>query len=234
MANFLVFAASSTIGQETVKILEAAGHQVFKTARTNDRIKADLLIDSSDFDAVDRAFKAAVDQFGEIDGVANFAGTLFLKPAHLTTRENFDNVINSSLATAFATVRSAGKYMKSGSVVLLSSAVASIGLANHEAIAAAKAGVVGLAKSAAATYAEVNLRFNVVCPGLVETVLTERIVNNEASLNFSLNMHPLKRVGKPDEVARGVAFFLDPANSWITGQILCVDGGLSSLKTRIL
>ena len=182
MANFLVIAASSAIGQATVRMLEANGHRVYKTARTHEKIRPDKLVDASDFNAVDEVFKAAANHFGVIDGVVNFAGSLLLKPAHLTTQENYEDVIKDSLTTAFATVRSAGKYMKGGSVVLLSSAVHAIGLANHEAIAAAKAGVVGLALSAAATYAGANLRFNVVCPGLTETPLTEHITRNEAAL----------------------------------------------------
>lgn len=233
MANFLVIAASSAIGQATIRMLEADGHRVFRTARTNDKIPPDILVDASDFNAVDDVFKRAIDRFGVIDGVVNFAGSLLLKPAHLTTQENYEDVIKCSLTTAFATVRSAGKYMKGGSVVLLSSAVHAIGIANHEAIAAAKAGVVGLALSAAATYASANLRFNVVCPGLTETPLTDHITKNEAALAYSLAMHPLKRIGQPDDIARAVTFLLNPDNSWITGQVLSVDGGLSSLKTKI-
>ncbi|MDP3372426.1 MAG: SDR family oxidoreductase [Candidatus Paracaedibacteraceae bacterium] len=232
MANFLVIAASSAIGQATVRMLEADGHRVFKTARTDEKISPDIFLDASDFNAVDDVFKTAMSHFGVIDGVVNFAGSLLLKPAHLTTQENYESVIKDSLTTAFATVRSAGKYMKGGSVVLLSSAVHAIGLANHEAIAAAKAGVVGLALSAAATYAGANLRFNVVCPGLTETPLTEHITKNEAALSYSLAMHPLKRIGHPDDIARAVTFLLNPDNSWITGQVLSVDGGLSSLKTK--
>jgi NAD(P)-dependent dehydrogenase (short-subunit alcohol dehydrogenase family) len=110
--------------------------------------------------------------------------------------------------------------------------VHAIGLANHEMIAAAKAGVVGLAKSAAATYAASNLRFNVVSPGLTDTPLTDRITSNPNALKYSLNMHPLGRIGGVDDIARAVGFLLDPANSWITGQVLSVDGGLSSLKTQ--
>ena len=115
---------------------------------------------------------------------------------------------------------------------MVSSAVHAIGLANHEAIAAAKAGVVGLAKAAAATYAPLSLRFNVVSPGLTDTPLTERIITNPNSLKYSLNMHPLGRIGGVDDIARAVVFLLDPLNSWITGQVLSVDGGLSSLKTQ--
>jgi NAD(P)-dependent dehydrogenase (short-subunit alcohol dehydrogenase family) len=120
----------------------------------------------------------------------------------------------------------------SGSVVLLSSAAAMQGLANHEAIAAAKGGVISLAKSAAATYAGQNLRFNVVAPGLTKTKLTQKITSNEASLKFSQGMHALGRIGEPSEVARAVEFFLDEKSSWITAQVLGVDGGLSNVQPK--
>jgi NAD(P)-dependent dehydrogenase (short-subunit alcohol dehydrogenase family) len=119
-----------------------------------------------------------------------------------------------------------------GAIVLVSTAAAAIGLANHEAIAAAKAGVEGLARSAAATYAARRIRVNCVAPGLVRSALTARITGNESALKASLAMHPLGRVGEPADVARALEFLLDPANDWITGQVLGVDGGLGMLKTR--
>ncbi len=234
MANYLMFAASSAIGQATSRILESKGHRVFKTARTDKTIKPDMILeDAADFNQVDGVFQHAINHLGTVDGVVNCSGSLLLKPAHLTSRENYDDVIKSSLTTSFAVVRVAGKNLKGGSVVLISSAVHAIGLPNHEAIAAAKAGIVGLALSAAATYAESNIRFNVVCPGLTDTPLTERITTNQAALAYSLAMHPLKRIGQPEDIARAIVFLLDPENNWITGQVLSVDGGLSRLKTKL-
>jgi len=116
--------------------------------------------------------------------------------------------------------------------VLVSSAAARIGLANHEAIAAAKGAIEGLVRSAAATYAARAVRVNAVAPGLVRSRLTERIVNNDKALAASLALHPLGRVGEPGDVARAIAFLVDPAQSFLTGQILGVDGGLADLKTR--
>lgn len=230
MGHFLVIAASSGIGQATVSLLKEAGNSVFTTARNTSKINPDALLDATDFDAVDAIFKQA----GPIDGVVNCSGSLWLKSAHTTSKEQYQSVIDASLTTAFATVRSAGKYMKKGgSVVLLSSAAAMEGLANHEAIAAAKAGITGLTISAAATYAGQNLRVNAVAPGLVETPLTSALTANENSRKFSEAMHALGRLGKPGDIARAIVFLLDPANSWITGQVLAVDGGLSRVRPRI-
>mgnify|MGYP001806129625 CR=1 FL=1 len=230
MARFLVIAASSGIGQATVALLKEAGHQVVTTARDTSRIIPDAVLDASDFQAVEAVFKQA----GSLDGVVNCSGSLLLRPAHLTGKDQYQAVIEASLTTAFATVRAAGRQMSSGgSVVLVSSAAAMEGLANHEAIAAAKAGIIGLTLSAAATYAGQNLRVNAVAPGLTETPLTASLMENATSRKFSESMHALGRLGKPDDVARAIAFLLDPANNWITGQVLAVDGGLSRVRPKM-
>jgi len=103
---------------------------------------------------------------------------------------------------------------------------------NHEAIAATKAGVAGLALSAAATYARYNIRVNCVAPGLTRTPLTQALTKNEAALKLSAALHPLGRIGEPDEVASAIRWFLSPEQSWVTGQMLAVDGGLSSVQPR--
>ena len=230
MARFLIIAGSSAIGQTTIRLLAEAGHQTFTTARDTARIAPDAVLDAADFDAVDAVFAQA----GPLDGVVNCSGSLLLRSAHLTSRAQFDAVISASLTTAFATVRSAGKHMSSGgSVVLVSSAAAMEGLANHEAIAAAKAGVLGLMRSAAATYAGANLRVNAVAPGLVQSPLTAQLTASDASRKVSESMHALGRLGQPDDVARAIVFLLDPANAWITGQVLGVDGGLSRVRPKI-
>lgn len=139
--------------------------------------------------------------------------------------------------TSFSILRASVKAMTrpgapGGSIVLCSSAVARHGLANHEAIAAAKGAVLGLTLSAAATYAPQNVRVNAVSPGLTRTPMTSRITGNEAALKMSTAMHALGRIGEAGDVARAIAFLLDPQNAFITGQNLGVDGGLGSLRPR--
>ena len=230
MAHYLIVAASSGIGQATTQQLKDAGHTVFTTARDSSKITPDAVLDATDFDAVDAVFAQA----GALDGVVNCSGSLLLKSAHLTNKQHYQTVIDASLTTAFATVRAAGKHMgNGGSVVLISSAAAMEGLANHEAIAAAKAGIIGLTLSAAATYASSNLRVNAVAPGLTQTPMTAALTGNEAARKVSEAMHALGRLGTADDVARAIVFLLDPANSWITGQVLAVDGGLSRVRPKV-
>lgn len=227
MAKFLVIAASSSIGASVVEMLKSQGHEVFTTSRNSGY---DATLDAADFVAVEEAFK----QVGQIDGVVCCAGSLLLKGAAHTSFDEYMSVIHSNLTTSFATVRAAVKYMKNGgSVVLISSAAAMEGLANHEAIAAAKGGVIALARSAAATYASQNLRFNVVAPGLTKTNLTKALTSNEMSLKVSESMHALGRIGEPQDVASAIVFLLNPQNSWITGQVLGVDGGLSRVRPKL-
>lgn len=229
MARYLIIAASSGMGTATVEKLRTAGHEVITTARDGTKSAADFSLDATDFDAVEDVFR----KVGRLDGVAGFPGLLLLKAAHMTSREQYQAVIDASLTTSFAIVRAAGKHMsEGGSVVLVSSAAALAGFANHEAIAAAKAGVVGLTLSAAATYASVNLRFNAIAPGLVETGMTNFITASEPARKASQGMHALGRLGKVSDIASAVQFLLDGENDWITGQVLAVDGGLSSIRPR--
>jgi len=179
------------------------------------------------------AVEAAVQAFGPIDGIVNCAGSILLKPAHITSEAEFQQTLDTNLKTAFVALRAGVKNMPAGgSVVLISTAAARMGYANHEAIAAAKAGVMGLALSAAATYAARNIRVNCVAPGLVETPLAARITSNEAALKASMGMHALGRIGRPEDVASMIEFLLSAENAWVTGQVFGVDGGLGTVRAK--
>ena len=242
MANFLIIAGTSEIGLCVIKRLIKKKHQIFITGSNSEKLSLiakeyqlpHALLDASHFLAVDNVFQQAIREIGTLHGVVNCAGSLLLKSAHTTKQDEYDATISANLTTAFAVVSAAGKHLanQGGSAVLISSAAAMTGIPNHEAIAAAKAGIIGLARSAAATYASNHIRFNVVAPGLVETSLTHKIINNPTARKASESMHAIGRLGMPEDVASAVEFFLNPENSWITGQILAVDGGLSSLKPK--
>jgi len=148
-----------------------------------------------------------------------------------TPPEEMEEVLAQNFWSAFHVLRQGVRALmpQGGSIVLTASAVALHGLPNHEAIAAAKGAVIGLARSAAATYARRGLRINVIAPGLTQTPLTASLFSRPTVVELSRRYHALGRLGKPEDVAQAIAFLLDPASSWITGQVLAVDGGLSSL-----
>ena len=114
--------------------------------------------------------------------------------------------------------------------MLISSAASQIGLKNHGAISAAKAGVIGLTKSTAATYANKNIRINAVAPGLVESNLSKALLSSDMARKASETLHALGRVGQPNEIASIISWLIEEEQQWITGQVFTVDGGLSSIK----
>jgi 3-oxoacyl-[acyl-carrier protein] reductase len=188
-------------------------------------------LDATDSGAVDDVFKTTTSEFGGVTGAVNCVGGFLLKPVHMTSDAEFDEQISLNLKTAFGTVKAAANHMRDGgSVVLISAVAGRVGLENHEAVAAAKAGVTGLAMSAAATYVSRGLRFNVVAPGLIQTQMTQNVTRNDASREASQELHPLNRLGEPSDIAAMISWLLDPAQDWVTGQSFGVDGGLSTLR----
>ncbi|MFM8434002.1 MAG: SDR family NAD(P)-dependent oxidoreductase [Planctomycetia bacterium] len=241
-SRVLILGGTGGIGSALARIVVASGGRVFLAGRDAAKLEAlggeigmpSAPVDATDLDAVDACADRAAEALGGLTGIANCVGSILLKPAHLTSPAEWHTTLAQNLTSGFGCVRVAGRLLKAdgGSVVLVSSAAARIGLANHEAIAAAKAGLEGLVRSAAATYAKHRIRFNAVAPGLVRTPLTRGIVSTELAEKASLAMHPLGRLGEPGDVARAIAFLLDPAQDWITGQVLGVDGGLADVKAR--
>lgn len=239
--TYIVIGATGGIGSAMSRRLARSSNLVL-AGRREDRLSAlakDLnalhrVADATRLDDVQALFQDGADRFGRVDGIVNCAGTILLKPAHLISDEEFDETIAANLRTAFNTVKVGARAMMSdgGSIVLCSSAVALTGIANHDAISAAKAGVVGLTRAAAATYANRNIRVNCVAPGLTRTPLSQFITENETSEKKSISMHALGRLGKPEDIASAICWLLDPDNDWVTGQMIGVDGGLGTLQPR--
>ncbi len=237
----IVIGAAGGIGSELCRKLSAGGWQLVLAGRTGDSLKqlADELgqsvtatstLDAQDFAATEALFDAHKDAVAAV----NLAGSIILKPAHSTSEQEFNETFDQNIRTAFSVTRAAAKTMRGhgGSVVLMSSCAAGFGLPNHEAISAAKAAVEGLVRSAAASYAPANLRINAVAPGLTDTPLASRLTSNDASRKASEAMHPLGRIGAPSDIASAIEFLVQPGQSWITGQVIGVDGGLARVKAR--
>ncbi|MEL6431905.1 MAG: SDR family oxidoreductase [Planctomycetota bacterium] len=237
---FVVLGATGGTGAALSRRVAARGGRLVLAARDPGRLDAlsaelgapahsNVAAEAED---VERAVELCRTEHGRFDGIVNAAGSILLRPAHMTKLDDFDAVVRQNLRTAFATVHVGAKGLRKegGSIVLFSSAAARTGLPNHEAIAAAKAGVQGLTLSASATYARAGIRVNCVAPGLVDTTMAAAITRSEKALEASRAMHPLGRIGAPEDVARAAEWLLDPDQSWVTGQILGVDGGLGSAR----
>ena len=170
--SYVVFGAYGGIGSTLCRRLAKKGAKLLLAGRDEVRLSAlaaelgaeTFCLDACNLQQVESCMKRATEFHGSTSGVANCVGSLLLKPAHL-----------------LAVVRAAAITMteKGGSVVLLSTAAARIGLANHEAISAAKAGIEGLALAASASYASKGIRFNCVAPGMTRTPLTAKLLQNE-------------------------------------------------------
>lgn len=242
MSAVAVLGASGTIGGAVARKLVQRGRRVLLVGRNAEKLAplgAELasptaVVDSQSSQSLEAALAEHSESLGGFSGLVNGIGSLLLKPAHATSDDEFRQTIETNLFTSFALVKAGGRLLRDhgGSIVLFSSAAADIGIQNHEAIAAAKAGIVGLARSAAATYAPNNVRVNVVSPGLVRTELTRRIWDNTAAAGASRELHALGRFGEPEQIASLVAWLLDPANDWITGQVIGLDGGLSRVLPK--
>lgn len=243
MTTYIVIGATGGIGSEVCRLLAADGANLVMAARGQDKLAAlaDELrgeaypMDATNFEEVQALVKHTVSRYDQLNGIVNCVGSILLKPAHLTSTDEFEETLQVNLYTAFYTVKAGVRAMmrSGGSVVLCSSAVARTGLLNHEAIAAAKAGIIGLMQSAAATYANRGVRVNCVAPGLVQTPMSARITSTEAGRQQSLAMHALGRLGEPHDVAVAIQWLLDTTKSgWVTGQVIGIDGGLGTLRPR--
>ena len=240
--RILILGGGGGIGSAVARLIVSRGGRVYLAGRDTGRLEAIAAelgmpwgtVEATDPDSIDAVADAAAAELGGLTGITNCVGSILLKPAHLTTTADWAATLATNLNSAFGCVRAAGRLLKAdgGSVVLVSSAAARIGLPNHEAIAAAKAGIIGLVLSAAATYARQKIRFNAVAPGLTRTPLAAGLVASELAEKASVAMHPLGRLGEPEDVARAIAWLLDPQQSWVTAKVIGIDGGLADVKGR--
>lgn len=185
-------------------------------------------------ESVNQAVQTSLERGGgAIAGVAHMVGSMLIRPPHAIKIDDFNEVIHTNLSTAFLTLSIACKAMLrsgGGRVVFMSSVAASLGLVNHEAIAAAKGGIESMVRSAASTYSQRGIRVNAVAPGLTETRLVENILKSDAIREAAVGMIPLKKINQPDEIASTIEWLLCQAPDNLTGQILHLDGGMSNIR----
>jgi 3-oxoacyl-[acyl-carrier protein] reductase len=227
MSNYLIAGASKGIGHQLAKQLLNEGHSIHNCSRTPsdlpgvNNIELDLAAENFSFTPPDN-----------LDGLAYCLGTINLKPFHRLTEEDFlaDYKINVlSAVKLIQTCLPALQKSSSASIVLFSTVAASTGMGFHTSIASAKSALTGLGLSLAAELAP-KIRVNIIAPSLTETPLSERLLSNDTQKGAANKRHPLQRYGQPKDVANAAEFLLTEKSSWVTGQIINVDGGLGSLR----
>ncbi len=229
--TYLIAGGSSGIGLELVKKLSVAGNRVVVLSRNGESLAG--LANVSFLPKNMLTDELAEGELPDtLDGVAYCPGSINLKPFRSLKPEAFLEDFQINVLGAVKVLQAAQKAMKNAgdaSVVLFSTVAVSQGMPFHASIAAAKGAVEGLARSLAAEWAP-SIRVNCIAPSLTDTPLAARLLNSDEKRAAAGARHPLKRVGTAAEVASLAYFMLSENNSWMTGQIIGFDGGMSSLK----
>ena len=187
-----------------------------------------LQADVSQGDQVETLIRQTIEHFGKIDYLVNNAGITRDNLLMRMKEEDWDSVIETNLKGVFLCTKAVSKYMikqRSGAIVNISSVVGIAGNGGQANYAAAKAGIIGFTKSMAKELASRKIRVNVIAPGYISTDMTERL-GEEVRERIAEHI-PLGFLGKPEHVAQAVAFLLSSKAEYITGQVLCVDGGMT-------
>ncbi|WP_299142425.1 3-oxoacyl-[acyl-carrier-protein] reductase [uncultured Dialister sp.] len=212
----LNYAGSHDAAEAVKKEIEEAGGKAFT-------IQGDV----SKSEDVDRIFKTVKDEFGGLDVLVNNAGINRDALLIRMKESNWDDVIATDLKSDFLTTKAAAAMMmrkRKGSIINISSVVGIMGNIGQTNYAAAKAGVIGLTKACAKEMAARNIRVNAVAPGFIETAMTDGIP--EKIREGMISSIPMGRMGQPEDIAKAVCFLASDDSSYITGQVLVVDGGL--------
>lgn len=178
-------------------------------------------------DDAKRLCDTAMDTFGRIDVLVNNAGITKDNLLLRMSESDFDDVLSTNLKGTFLMCKNVSKIMmkqRSGSIINISSVVGITGNAGQANYAASKAGIIGLTKSLAKEFASRNIRVNAVAPGFIQSDMTDKL-DLEIIANLSAQI-PMKRLGDPQDIANTVAFLVSEKSSYLTGQVICVDGGM--------
>ncbi|MBQ7955970.1 MAG: 3-oxoacyl-[Lachnospiraceae bacterium] len=238
----LVTGASRGIGKEVAKTLAGYGATVIVNYNGSAQKAAEVVKEIeekggsavamqcsvADYQACEQMVQDALAKFGHIDILVNNAGITKDNLVMKMTEEDFDAVINTNLKGTFNTIKCLYRTFlkqKAGRIINLSSVSGILGNAGQANYAASKAGVIGLTKSMARELASRSITVNAVAPGFIDTEMTQ--VMSDAAKEGAMTQIPLKRMGKPEEIAEMVAFLASEKASYITGQIIAVDGGMS-------
>ncbi|WP_158858422.1 SDR family NAD(P)-dependent oxidoreductase [Lunatibacter salilacus] len=222
--NIVIIGGSSGIGKEILEALEKLGANTFVYSKSR--------TDANRFDAT-KGGDSLYELPEKIHGVVYCPGSITLKPFHRLSVEDFQQDLDINFLGAVRVLQDCFKSLKNSkgaSVVLFSTVAAQTGLVFHSSIAGAKGAVESLTRSLAAEWAPLQIRVNAVAPSLTDTPLASSLLSTEDKKEGAKKRHPLGRYGDAKDIAEAALYLLSDKSSWITGQVLHVDGGMSVIR----
>ena len=233
--KFIIFGATGSIGSSLAEQMMSAGydnvHLVSRNQSEVESIASKYGFSFTIADVLEDGFIAKVkNDLEDAVGIAYCVGSIDLKPFKMVTENDFNKCMKLNLYSAVEAIKGYQESLKKnkGSVVLFSTAAVHRGFTNHSIIASAKAAVEGLAISLAAEFAP-NIRVNCIAPSLTNSKIAQPMLKNTVIAEGIAKAHPLKRIGEGKDSASLAKFLLSNDSSWITGQVIAVDGGRSKL-----
>ena len=233
--KYLIFGATGSIGSSLAEQLKNSGQNIHLVARNESElglIAEKLECSYTVTDVLEENFIQKVkSDISEIKGLAYCVGSIDLKPLRMINEDDFQKCMKLNLYSAVETIKGYQESLKKnkGSIVMFSTVAAQRGFTNHAIIASTKAAVEGLTVSLAAEFAP-NIRVNCIAPSLTKSKIAEPMLKNVVIAEGIAKAHPLKRLGEGKDSASLAKFLLTEDSSWVTGQIIAVDGGRSKLS----
>jgi NAD(P)-dependent dehydrogenase (short-subunit alcohol dehydrogenase family) len=233
--KYLIFGATGSVGSSLAEQLKNSGNDVHLVARNESEVKViaeKLGCSYTVADVLENGFIEKVkSDVNEIKGIAYCVGSIDLKPLRMVTEADMNKCMKLNLYSAIEAIKGFQESLKKnkGSVVLFSTVAAQRGFTNHTIIASAKAAVEGLTVTLAAEFAP-HIRVNCIAPSLSKSKIAEPMLKNPVIAEGIAKAHPLKRLGEGKDSAALAKFLITEESSWITGQIIAVDGGRSKLS----
>ncbi len=230
MKNYLIIGGGSGIGKSVVQKLSKEGHQVFAASRSVAEAHLPSGAQAFHFDVNEELDLSQLPD--HLDGLVYCPGSINLRPFNRIKLEDFKAEMDLNFMGAVKVTQAVLPLLKKSeqaSVVYYSTVAVQSGLPFHASIAAAKGALEGLTRSLAAEFAP-KIRFNAIAPSLTDTPLATSLLSNDKKREANAERHPLKRVGTPEDMAAMTCFLLGEEGSWISGQVLKIDGGMSAIK----
>ncbi len=230
MKNILIIGGSSGIGKALVHILDKSKNNVFSTYFFSDS-KEEMEVSYHHLNVLDDDldFSFLPDK---LDGLVYFPGSIQLAPFHRIKPADFTKDFDFQVTGAIKVIQAVLPKLKASensSIVLFSTVAVQTGFTFHSQVAASKGAIEGLTRALAAELAP-SIRINAIAPSITDTPLAAKYLSTDAKIAANAERHPLKKIGKPEDLAEMAAFLLSDKSSWMTGQILHVDGGISVVR----